>query len=437
MLGAGVAGLAAAADLAKAGVDVLVLEARGRVGGRVFTARDARTPLPVELGAEFLHGAAPATRAISSAAQLPVVSLGGSHWWQRDGRLEPIVGFDGRLEAAMTAAFRRVRRGPDRSFADAIRAARVAPGVRAIGCSFVEGFNAAASDRISARALARGGGAESLARIVTGYDAVPAWLASRLPDGALRASTIVTEVRWRRSDVRVACHSGAGGPVGPLRARKAIVTLPLAVLALRPGEAGAVRFEPDPAPQRRAIGKLAMGSVLRLTLRFREAFWRSGSVAPASRRAELGSMSFLHAPRAPIATWWTTHPIETSLLTAWAGGPAAAALLARGETCVLAEAVSSLAHVFRRSRAFVEERLDGWFFHDWSADPFTRGAYSYPVVGGAAAARLLATRLEGTLFFAGEATAMPPDNGTVHGAIASGRRAAREVLDSLSPAGRR
>jgi monoamine oxidase len=69
--------------------------------------------------------------------------------------------------------------------------------------------------------------------------------------------------------------------------------------------------------------------------------------------------------------------------------------------------------------------------HDWSADPFSRGAYSYPLPGGADAGRALARPVEGTLFFAGEHTTPSPANGTVHGAMASGLRAAEEVLRSV------
>jgi monoamine oxidase len=72
--------------------------------------------------------------------------------------------------------------------------------------------------------------------------------------------------------------------------------------------------------------------------------------------------------------------------------------------------------------------LDAAYFHDWQNDPFSRGAYSYDAVGWDGAQQTLATPVENTLFFAGEATDTTGHNGTVHGAIASGRRAAREIL---------
>jgi len=82
----------------------------------------------------------------------------------------------------------------------------------------------------------------------------------------------------------------------------------------------------------------------------------------------------------------------------------------------------------RRLTALLEET----WFHDWLHDPFARGAYSYPLVGGADAPADLAKPLRGTLFFAGEATDVSGSTGTVHGAISSGRRAAAQVKRALN-----
>jgi monoamine oxidase len=75
--------------------------------------------------------------------------------------------------------------------------------------------------------------------------------------------------------------------------------------------------------------------------------------------------------------------------------------------------------------------VTGFWMHDWVDDPFSRGAYSYPLVGGSDAAKILARPIQGTLFFAGEAMDSEMRSGTVHGAIGSGRRAARGVLRAL------
>ena len=83
------------------------------------------------------------------------------------------------------------------------------------------------------------------------------------------------------------------------------------------------------------------------------------------------------------------------------------------------------------SYADVAARVTGAWAYDWTHDPFARGAYSYARPGGADALRELGQPLAGTLFFAGEATAADGNTGTVHGALLSGQRAAREVLAAL------
>jgi monoamine oxidase len=74
--------------------------------------------------------------------------------------------------------------------------------------------------------------------------------------------------------------------------------------------------------------------------------------------------------------------------------------------------------------------LESRHVHNWSTDPFARGAYSYACVGGLEARRKLAEPIDATLYFAGEATNWEGYSGTVHGALASGERAAREILES-------
>jgi choline dehydrogenase-like flavoprotein len=115
VIGAGCAGLAAARVLSDAGRSAVVLEARTRHGGRVFTLHDPEWPLPVELGAEFLHGEAEEARAIARGAGLAVVELPDVHAWASNGRLRSMGDVWGRLARLRG---RIPDSGPDVSFAE-------------------------------------------------------------------------------------------------------------------------------------------------------------------------------------------------------------------------------------------------------------------------------------------------------------------------------
>jgi len=124
-------------------------------------------------------------------------------------------------------------------------------------------------------------------------------------------------------------------------------------------------------------------------------------------------------------------PRVTPILTGWSGGPHALQLTAKSDEEIVDCAVSSLAKLLKTDAKQVRQSVAASYFHNWQTDPFSRGAYSYAKVGGVEAARELAQSVDGTLFFAGEATNFEGRQGTVDGAIASGQRAAKEILESI------
>jgi monoamine oxidase len=423
IIGAGVAGLAAARQLASRGISVTVLEARDRIGGRVRTHSDPRVPLPIELGAEFLHGEARETTELLEGGGVPTYEITGEHWVLVRGGLRRADDFWDRVGRLLT------RLGPrgsgDRSFQEALAALprSIPPEDRKLAREFVEGFHAADPARVSARALAKGASTdESRARrVVAGYDHLPALMAQGL-EGSIRLNTVVSGVDWRPGRVHVRTREGVA-----VSARAGVVTVPVGVLHAEPRAAGAITFTPDIPAVRRGLAGLAMGAVVHVGCWFREAFWeRRLRRMPSGSR--LTRMSFLRGPEAEIPVWWSSYPVHAPLLKAWAGGPRAAALTARGGDGIRKAALTSLAHVLGLARHRIADALVDSWWHDWLNDPFARGAYSYPVVGGANAARVVARPVDRTLFFAGEATAPDGRNGTVDGAIASGYRAARQVL---------
>lgn len=440
VLGAGAAGLAAARDLSHAGLRVTVIEARPRVGGRILTLHDPRSPVPLELGAEFIHGPSAETLPLAQAAGLAVLELPDTHELATAGRFKPMGDFWELVDRMNHDLARRLAsRGKDFPVSEYLESPRVPAARRGLLRDFVQGFYAAYPDRLSAQSLAVeiDGGDEQdeikgkQFRIANGGDALMKWLRDGLdPDRTeVRLSTVAESVRWKRGSVTVVCRGGGDRADLPtLTARTAVITLPLAVL-----KAGALRFDPSLPAKQRALAGLEMGQVFKIVLRFREAFWERPEFLK-ERRAKAGSngmgLNFLHAHGAEVPTWWTTLPVRSPVLVGYVGAVNAEQLLAEEPPSRLERSLVALSDVLAVPRRELEDQLDASASHDWRADPFARGAYSYIGVGGNGAPRALGRPVDGTLFFAGEAT-NGEEIGTVAGALSSGRRAAREVLRVL------
>jgi monoamine oxidase len=438
VIGAGVAGLEAARRLLQARLRVVVVEARPRVGGRIDTLRLPGWPAPVEAGAEFVHGRpSNLMRALADAG----ARLGGHpQRHERTGR-RGVAGAQ-KVWAQVQAVIDDLP-NEDVAVMDVLRrpafARRLSAAARTMMIAFIEGFNAADATRVSARGLieqaqaTEAEGGDTTHRVRDGYDLLPHFLAKPLqhhPD-ALRLSTIVTAVHWGRTGVEVEARGALGGPPSRLRARAALVTLPLGVLQAPRSAVGAVRFVPAlPRTKRSAIERLAMGTVVKVVLRLRHPVG-TGVFAPFGR-----DMSFVHLGRAPVATWWVPRPFPPTMLVGWIAGRRADAFAARHRTpeARLRAALGGLAHALGTNAGAVTAAVEDARVFDWGVDPFARGAYSWIPVGGLDAASVLAVPLAGRLFFAGEATDMVGDPGTVHGAMTTGTRAAAEIVAALRDA---
>jgi monoamine oxidase len=434
VLGAGIAGLAAAERLAEAGRRVVVVEGRDRIGGRIHTVEDPESHHPIELGAEFVHGRPAGLLALIRSAGLTLDPVPERH--------ERGPGHPGSPLADPRASLSRLlhtagKAAPDRSLTDQPlaellqeRGGLLEPGERRIAVAYLETFHAADPACVGTRALAENEAAEDEDgdephRVREGYGALVRWLAEQLhPDRVeLRLRTLVTSLRWREGEVRAAVRSPNGEPA-ELVARSAVVTLPLPALLARPGAPAGVAIDPMPDSWSSAFAALHMGAAHRIVLRFDTRWW-----APDRQ----GGPGFVHGTTEPFPVWWTALPSRAPVLTGWTGGPRAAALAGRGEEAVLGAALDSLASVFGRDARELRSRLRMVWSHDWVTDQFAGGAYSYGGVGAIGARAALTPPVAGTLFLAGEAIAERGRNGTVHGALESGQRAAARLLGTAGP----
>lgn len=427
VVGAGAAGLACGKALREAGLRFQILEARSRIGGRIFTHHSRGLAVPVELGAEFTHGEAPEVFEIASREKLRVVDIGGRRFQPMSGKLHPVDDFWERLDRVM----RRLHedREPDRTFAEALAGnTSLDARDRALAMQYVEGFHAANPGIISERALAEGGSPRGdvrerrIGRVLDGYEAIVKSLSAGI-ESRIRLRAVVKGIEWEQGAVRVRLTSGE-----VVRGSAVVITVPVGVLAAPAGERGAITFEPTLPAIDSAVASLSMGGVMRIGLRFDEPWWTTPRFAALAGDDRFDTMSFLHGTSdVPFSVWWTTYPVRSPLLIAWCGGPKSFSLTGRPKQHVEDEALRSLAEMLPVTTDRLRKHLVSSHVHDWIADPFSRGAYSYARVEGDDASKRLARPIERTIYFAGEAADVEGRTGTVHGAIATGQRVAKLI----------
>lgn len=415
IIGGGIAGLTAARHLTEAGLRVTLLEARDRLGGRIYTHRTAQ--FPVELGAEFVHGRPEEILGLAAEGAAPIVPVQGSFrrkikgaWVEAGHLIEKVDQLFANLPADE----------PDQSFKYYLDRSGTDDEVKQQALGYVAGFHAAEPSLISARSLLRDSRAEEAIegdhqyRVASGYESLVRAVVDRIDRERcdIVTNAAVLEIVWRQGQVI------ARTSTTEYRAPRAIITLPLGVL-----KSNSVIFSPELPEKKNAMTFLEMGPVIRVSLCFQEKFWEHDP--------EMAELSFLFSDDPQFPTWWTSNPLPFPILTGWAAGPNASVHTGRSEEEIVQSAVQALARIMGVAEPELRGQLTGAFMHDWQADPFARGAYSYAGVGGMDAAQALAAPIADTLYFAGEATNGDGYNGTVHGAIVTGLRAAAAVLQSL------
>jgi monoamine oxidase len=422
VIGAGAAGLAAARALAEAGRKVLILEARERIGGRIWTHHEVDTSAPIELGAEFIHGQIPETFQLLHEAGTSALNGEGSHWTLRHGKVRKQSSdlFE-QLQDALKASTQDGK--PDVPFQQFLNESKLPPDAVEMARRFVQGFDAADPAKVSTQSIAEewasGGMLDAPQfRPLGGYSSVLTALAGRLDrkNVHLQLQTQVESVNWRPGHVDI-----EGSFVGqPFRvtAPRAIITLPIGVLQQQ-----TVRFNPPLEEKRAAIANVLSGDVLKVVMRFRTTFWEELD------EGRFHDASFFYSMDTTFPTFWTSMPLRSPFVNAWVGGPPATELSKKSNAEIIHEALKSLQTML----GIQQPELESAFVHNWQRDPFARGAYSYMSVGNSDTARReLAKPLQETLYFAGEATDTEGEAATVTGALNSGRRAAREILSQKS-----
>jgi monoamine oxidase len=425
IIGAGAAGLAAARALHDAGQNILVLEARDRIGGRIWTDEET-ADFPVELGAEFIHGENAATHKLVQQAALttiPVVRMDNLHWAEPGSAALPREQLPEVARVTIEKLLRQyaempIRRGDalhktppyllaeqDLSleqyfrsrgwFGDALNVADVllaqtcCAGIETLGCA----------DLTREAWVDRAGKDEF--RIREGYKALLEAYSRDLP---IRFNTPVTAVLRDSMGVMV---MAAGNT---LQARRCIITIPASLL-----QRGDIHFDPPlSASRRQAIAAFRTEAATKLIYRFHEPLWDD----------ELTFMAHTGA----ISRWWTPgySRAGAAIITAYITAKRARQIDAMDEETALAVGLKELSVLLGEKLANMQAAQIMARRVSWAHDPFALGGYAHVPPGQSNARPVLAQPEGDVLFFAGEATAWDSNPQTVHGALESGWRAARE-----------
>lgn len=417
IIGAGLAGLAAAQKLTYAGHKVVVLEARNRIGGRIWTS--TKWPdVPLDLGATWIHG----------VKKNPITALADRIGAQRvstsyDSAIAYNTNYavlsateEKTLESTRAALIKAIETAQDaetdtslRQIADRFaKTQNASPEIKRlinfVLSSSIEQEYAGPAEKLSTYWYDYGEDFEGNDALFTkGFNVITEHLGKGMD---IRLDQVVKQVQWQTSPLKIATNSDT------FLADSILVTLPLGVL-----QSTDVRFDPPlPQTKQEAIQKLGMGVLNKCFLRFDKAFWPENvdwlEYIPENHGEWTEWVSFMRTMKQPILLGFNaaTHGQEIEALS---------------DREIIASAIQTLRRIYGHS---VPDPV-GFQITRWASDPFARGSYSYNPVGSHPRHRKQLATPESNLFFAGEATSEKYFS-TAHGAFLSGIRAAEEIIRS-------
>ena len=413
IIGAGAAGLIAARQLSDAGMRVIVLEAASFAGGRMHTLREPGFSIPLEAGAEFIHGKLPVTLGLLQEAGIEFTAIAGEMKTVRSGNWiteDPMNAFWEELMQKMNEVKEdtTIDAFINQHFSD--------PKYRALRESivrFAEGFDLADTHKASVLALKQewaNGFEEEQYRITGGYILLVEYLLERCQANNVEIilSSEVTEISWKSNQVTVRTNNSE------FEAQKVLVTVSTGIM-----QSGKMRFIPEPTAALQAYNDIGYGSVIKFMLEFSTAFWNK----------DINDAGFVLSDE-QVPTWWTQSPGDSKLLTGWLGGPSVLERASMSENELLDQALTSLSAIFHLPVDELQGMLVNSKIVDWSRHPISYGGYSYSLAASGDAKKVLATPVENTLFFAGEALYAGDAPGTVEAAFITGQEAAVAILGS-------
>ena len=418
VIGAGAAGLMAAWEIIQTGKKVLIIEARNRIGGRIHTIYDEKFSLPIEGGAEFIHGDLPLTKLLLKKAGIAYPKAEGSVWRKEKNGLQKSDFIEDYRD--LNKKFKELT--GDIPVADFFNQYLKDPKYEDLKKSlngYVEGYYAADTTKASTFALRDElqNSSDEQYRVESGYQTLVDFMHREFlqKGGSAFLSSPVTAINWQSDYVEVTTT------LQTFVSKKIINTVPIGVL-----QSGQIKFSPGIEDKLTAAKQAGYGPVIKIIIQFDHAFWIDKSLTEKDTK----NLSFLFSEE-QVPTWWTQYPKEVAILTGWLGGSHAEKMKHLSNDEILQRAIKSLTSIFDIDTNYLNKKLLSWQVFNWATDPYSLGAYSYQIVGGAGVIKILKEPVGNKLFFAGEGLSDGPEIGTVEAALASGRETAHLVIASF------
>ncbi len=422
IIGAGAAGLMAARELSRAGKKVTIIEARDRIGGRIYSLDEKVFGYPAQGGAEWIHGTAPISKAIAHEAGLTLIPEDGEIWSIRDGAfllhksfIQDNPTLKSRLEnltediSVYDFLEQNFENEKDAAFKNSI-------------LKMVEGYDAADPKLISTFELRD----EWLSkpsltqiandhRIKEGYGGLVFFLKQECEKYGVKIilNTPVEGIDYGSELVKVFTKNGVW------ETPRTIVTVPLPLLK-------EIKFNPPIQDKIVAVEKIGFGNAIKVIMKFKTRFWENAT------ENDLSKMTFLLCNE-KFLTWWTQYPEINNVLTGWMAGPAALEYKNATSEELLDLALVTLSDIFKIKKEEIKLQLVTSQSVNWPRDPFARGSYSYTAFYTKDAYEKVVKPIGDKISFAGEALYEGEDasTATVEGALGSGKEVAAKILNNL------
>jgi len=408
IVGAGASGLIAARELLKKGKKIILIEARDRLGGRAHTLYEKNNSIPIEAGAEFIHGELPITFKLVKEYGLSFYKTGGK-MINLDEKDEQLQEEEGEGWALMMDKMKKLKEDlPFAVFLSTYFPEDKYKHLRKSAENFANGYDLANPQTASTFSLRDEWENDEgdQFRIKGGYKKlIDALNEDCLNRGCeIYTSEIVKEIIWKKSGATIITNTGQ-----EFMASKVVITIPAGVWHSDETDEAVIKFNPAIPKKIYAFKEIGFGSIIKIMLHFKNAFWEE--------KYKNAGFFFI---KEQVPVWWTQAPEKNNLITGWLGGEPAKKMQSKSEKELLETSLQSLASAFKIEKDYLKEILISSHIFNWDDDSFSRGGYSFSMLNSSTAKEELRKSVDNILFFAGEALYEGTMQGTIEAALWSG-----------------